>query len=51
MYRFYRKHYAAAHPKAVNAAVYLGIAVKLAISSLRFTIGRLLIRAGLLWRR
>jgi N-acetylglucosaminyl-diphospho-decaprenol L-rhamnosyltransferase len=32
MYRFYRTHYAAQHARPVNAAVYLGIAVKFAIS-------------------
>jgi GT2 family glycosyltransferase len=30
MYRFYRKHYATEHSRAVNAVVYVGIAVKLA---------------------
>jgi GT2 family glycosyltransferase len=30
MYRFYRKHYAAQRSAAVNAAVYAGIALKLA---------------------
>ena len=32
MFRFYRKHYAAGNSVAVNAAVYVGIAVKLVIS-------------------
>jgi N-acetylglucosaminyl-diphospho-decaprenol L-rhamnosyltransferase len=41
MYRFYRKHYAANSPKLVNATVYLGIAVKLSISSLRAAAERL----------
>jgi hypothetical protein len=50
MYRFYRKHYAADHPKIVNAAVYAGIAVKLIISSVRSVVGRLLLRAGLIER-
>jgi GT2 family glycosyltransferase len=51
MYRFYRKHYAADHSILVNTAVYLGITIKLAISSLRCAIGRLLPRTGLLRRR
>jgi N-acetylglucosaminyl-diphospho-decaprenol L-rhamnosyltransferase len=50
MYRFYRKHYAAQYPKVVNAAVYAGIVAKLAISSIRSTAGRLLLRAGLIKR-
>jgi N-acetylglucosaminyl-diphospho-decaprenol L-rhamnosyltransferase len=32
MFRFYRKHYARSRAKLVNAAVYVGIAVKLALS-------------------
>jgi N-acetylglucosaminyl-diphospho-decaprenol L-rhamnosyltransferase len=35
MYRFYRKHYAAERNPVLNATVYLGIAVKLALSALR----------------
>ena len=35
MYRFYRKHYAATRAWGVNAAVYGGIAVKLALSTAR----------------
>jgi hypothetical protein len=50
MYRFYRKHYAADHAKIVNAAVYAGIAVKLIISSVRSSVGRLLLRADLIKR-
>jgi GT2 family glycosyltransferase len=32
MYRFYRKHYAPERSRAVNAAIYLGIAVKLMVA-------------------
>jgi hypothetical protein len=35
MFRFYRKHYAAKRSRFVNAAVYLGIAAKLAVSVVR----------------
>jgi N-acetylglucosaminyl-diphospho-decaprenol L-rhamnosyltransferase len=35
MYRFYRKHYAAQRSRLLNAAVYCGIAVKLALSAVR----------------
>jgi GT2 family glycosyltransferase len=45
MYRFYRKHYAGDRPKAVNAAVYLGIALKLGISILTSAVTRVLSRA------
>ena len=40
MYRFYRRHYAAARPHALNATVYAGIATKLAVSSGRSTFSR-----------
>jgi N-acetylglucosaminyl-diphospho-decaprenol L-rhamnosyltransferase len=50
MYRFYRKHYAAEHLAVVNAAVYVGITVKLAVSSVRSAVGRQLLRVGLLKR-
>jgi GT2 family glycosyltransferase len=33
MYRFYRKHYASQRSPLVNAAVYAGIAVKLAVAT------------------
>jgi GT2 family glycosyltransferase len=35
MFRFYRKHYAAKRSRFVNAPVYVGIAVKLAVSVVR----------------
>jgi GT2 family glycosyltransferase len=35
MYRFYRKHYAPLRSHALNLAVYVGIAVKLAVSIIR----------------
>jgi hypothetical protein len=41
MYRFYRKHYAEHRGTLVNAAVYGGIAVKLALSVLRGAVRRL----------
>ena len=41
MYRFYRKHYAAERSIAVDAAVYAGIAAKLAVSTLRVGLRRL----------
>jgi N-acetylglucosaminyl-diphospho-decaprenol L-rhamnosyltransferase len=41
MYRFYRKHYAAQRNPLLNAAVYLGIAVKLALSVVRNSARRL----------
>ena len=40
MYRFYRKHYASSRNAAVNAAVYLGIGVKLALSVVRSAAAR-----------
>jgi len=39
MFRFYRKHYAATRSALVNAAVYAGIAVKLALSVSRAALG------------
>jgi len=45
MYRFYRKHYAAEHNSFFNAAVYCGIATKLAVTVLRTEAQRLI--AGL----
>jgi hypothetical protein len=39
MFRFYRKHYAATRSALVNAAVYVGIAVKLALSVARSAVG------------
>jgi hypothetical protein len=47
MYRFYRKHHAADHSRLVNAAVYVGIAIKLAVSSVRSAVGRILLRTRL----
>lgn len=44
MYRFYRKHYAARRNPLLNAAVYCGIAVKLALSVLRSSTRRILRR-------
>jgi N-acetylglucosaminyl-diphospho-decaprenol L-rhamnosyltransferase len=46
MYRFYRKHYAADRFILINAAVYAGIAVEMAISSLGSAISRLRARTG-----
>jgi GT2 family glycosyltransferase len=40
MYRFYRRHYAAERNPIVNAAVYAGIALKLAVSVVRTTVRR-----------
>lgn len=40
MYRFYRKHYAATRNPVVNAAVYAGIAVKLAGSAIASAVKR-----------
>ncbi len=40
MYRFYRDHYARERNPLVNAAVYLGIAVKLGFALLRSAVGR-----------
>jgi len=45
MYRFYRKHYSAERSWIVNAAVYAGIAIKLAVSTARGTLARLAGRA------
>jgi N-acetylglucosaminyl-diphospho-decaprenol L-rhamnosyltransferase len=42
MYRFYRKHYAAGRSSATNSVVYAGIAAKLALSSVRGGVRRLL---------
>jgi hypothetical protein len=44
MYRFYRKHYARARSPLVNAAVYCGIALKLAVSVVRSGVRRSLTR-------
>ena len=41
MYRFYRAHYAQQRSRLVNAAVYAGIALKLALSTARGAVGRL----------
>ena len=41
MYRFYRKHYAPDRNPLVNAAIYAGIAVKLAVSLLAGAAGRI----------
>jgi GT2 family glycosyltransferase len=41
MYRFYRAHYAPRRSPVVNAAVYAGIAVKLAVSTVRAALRRL----------
>jgi N-acetylglucosaminyl-diphospho-decaprenol L-rhamnosyltransferase len=41
MYRFYRRHYAPARSPLVNAAVYAGIAAKLAVSLARASLARL----------
>jgi hypothetical protein len=41
MYRFYRSHYAPRRNAAVNAAVYAGIAAKLAVALVRSTAMRL----------
>jgi N-acetylglucosaminyl-diphospho-decaprenol L-rhamnosyltransferase len=46
MYRFYRKHYAPHRNSAVNAAVYLGIAVAMSASVLRAAIRRAARRLG-----
>jgi len=43
MYRFYRTHYAASRPRALNAAVYGGIAAKLAGSCARSAFNRRLL--------
>jgi GT2 family glycosyltransferase len=40
MYRFYRKHYAPGRSALVNGAIYLGIAVKLALSLVRSAVAR-----------
>jgi N-acetylglucosaminyl-diphospho-decaprenol L-rhamnosyltransferase len=40
MYRFYRKHYAPGRNALVNGAIYLGIAVKLALSLARSAVAR-----------
>jgi GT2 family glycosyltransferase len=40
MLRFYRAHYAAQRSRVLNAAVYAGIALKLAVSILRNAVGR-----------
>jgi GT2 family glycosyltransferase len=40
MYRFYRKHYAADRNPLVNAAIYCGIGLKLALSVLRGAVRR-----------
>lgn len=40
MFRFYRKHYAASRPRALNAAVYAGIVLKLAVSASRSAFNR-----------
>jgi len=42
MYRFYREHYSAKRSWLVNAAVYAGIGVKLAVAVVRSTVGRAL---------
>jgi hypothetical protein len=44
MFRFYRKHYAASRPLALNALVYAGIALKLLVSALRSSLRRLAAR-------
>ena len=44
MYRFYRDHYASRRAAPVNAAVYAGIAIKLAASTLRSIIRRYVAR-------
>jgi N-acetylglucosaminyl-diphospho-decaprenol L-rhamnosyltransferase len=44
MFRFYRKHYAARHSHVMNAAVYAGIAGKLAISVARSGLRRTVAR-------
>jgi GT2 family glycosyltransferase len=45
MYRFYRQHYASQHNKVLNAAVYAGIAGKLAVSMVRSAVNRRVLRA------
>jgi N-acetylglucosaminyl-diphospho-decaprenol L-rhamnosyltransferase len=40
MFRFYRKHYAPTRGRVVNAAIYAGIAVKLAVSVVRSAVRR-----------
>ena len=44
MLRFYRAHYAADRPMIVNGAVYVGIGAKLAVTTVRARIGRLMAR-------
>jgi GT2 family glycosyltransferase len=46
MYRFYRDHYATGSNPLTNAAVYAGIAGKLAISATRSALGRTFDRGG-----
>jgi N-acetylglucosaminyl-diphospho-decaprenol L-rhamnosyltransferase len=51
MYRFYHQHYAPSRPRALNAVVYAGIAVKLALALARSAAGRALESLGRAPRR
>ena len=43
---FYRQHYAAERPRALNAMIYAGIAAKLTASSVRSTFNRRVLGQG-----